>query len=59
MDPDSTIIDGSDLFRVFNVEAGDSESIMIMIKELTVHNGSSGVSAAFMKSQLCYLLIGG
>jgi CSLREA domain-containing protein len=38
-----TTIDGSDLFRIFDIQAGDTATITI--NELTIRNGNSGSSA--------------
>jgi CSLREA domain-containing protein len=41
--PAETRIDGSDLSRIFDIQAGDTATITI--SELTIRNGNSGVSA--------------
>jgi CSLREA domain-containing protein len=41
--PGNTIIDGSDLFRVFDIQAGDAATVTI--NELSVSHGNSGSSA--------------
>ena len=41
--PGETYVDGSDLSRIFDIQAGDTATITI--NELTIRNGNSGVSA--------------
>jgi CSLREA domain-containing protein len=41
--PEETYIDGSDQFRIFDIQAGDTATITI--NELTIRNGNSGASA--------------
>jgi CSLREA domain-containing protein len=40
--PDLTIINGSDLFRVFDIQAGDDPTVLITISGLTIRNGNAG-----------------